>query len=353
MTTYCRTQFGWGQVSERDYPENVEGKIFFAPIPSEIDAKAKAGRVHHYLRVRGSKDARKIARGNPDFLKMIREGEPIPRDARHLELKVAVEYTQQFVDAPFGRIEIPDPSEPILGSHSVPIMGLSEANRFFVIANSWPNWGYHSLGDMPFAFFDRFMIESWAVDESKPDLKPGPGGITVNSWEVPNPLGDRLFGFEVYDPSQDERIAWSFIVQREGLLDIEEFFVKPQFRRCGFGVMLAGKILELAEVQNRRIRAWIPYVDASEANRAGLTAILEKLGLSVRRSGVRWAAYKAVSGNPVAFPLVRIPDPPADPPRPADEEVPLGSLRGLITKYEDPFSAALSPDEWEAILDSN
>jgi GNAT superfamily N-acetyltransferase len=355
--SYNRTQFGWGQVPEAAYPGHVDTSTYFAPIPPAADVLAKPGRIHHYFRVRSAREARKIAKQNPDFLEIVRHGGEMPPPDERLDLKVAFEYTRQFVEAPMGRIVLPDSGAPILGSHSVPIMGLSEANRVFVISNSWgPAWGYYSLGDMPFEFFDRFMIESWAVDETSPALKPGKGDVEFHVWETRDPLGDGtpIHGIEVYDPRHDDRIGWSFVVHRDGFLDIEELFVKPAYRGQGYGGQLVDRLLGLATQRAQPLRAWIPYVDAGEANRPALGALLKKLGLGVHRSGVGWAAYVATQDQPqpASFPFVRIPAPPAAAQDQAQGLPDVETLHGTVLKYDHPFAPAIEPEEWEAVRDS-
>jgi hypothetical protein len=61
------------------------------------------------------------------------------------------------------------------------------------------------------------------------------------------------------------------------------------------------------------IRFWIPFADSYPTNRPALAALLKKLGLTPRRSGVRWAAYQAllVESTEILFPEIRIPSPPS------------------------------------------
>ncbi len=351
MITYNRTQFGWGQVPEREYPNFVDVEEYFGPIPAEMDERAKPGRVHHYQRIRSSRDARRIARKNPDIRSFIKQGKKWPPPGEWLELKVAFEFTRQFVESPNGEVKFPPPGTPILGTHSVPIIGMSESQRSFIFSNSWgPDWGDRGFGSMPFGFFDDYLVESWAIDERRP-VFPNGNDILSFRWNVPDPLGSQIHGMELYDPREDERIAWSFAVHRDGFLDIEELFVRPLYRCRGFGSRLVAMIHDLAQEQGQPIRSWVPFADIGEENRPALVAIMSKLGLGIQRSGVRWSAYKATQDEPKAlrFPIVRIPDRPAAMPDEGEELSDIETLRGSVVKYEDPFGSAVAADQWEAM----
>jgi GNAT superfamily N-acetyltransferase len=165
---------------------------------------------------------------------------------------------------------------------------------------------------MPLDFFDNWMMDSWYIDMNSPSLPDAPGTHELR-WDVLDPLGDRLHGLEIYDGDADERMACSFAVHRGGYLNVEEFYVRPAYRRHGQGTRLTEMIRELSESEGLPLRAWIPYADCEEANRPALTSILCTLGLNVRRSGVRWAAYRAAPSKRKEI----IFDPIDVPPRPA------------------------------------
>jgi GNAT superfamily N-acetyltransferase len=196
------------------------------------------------------------------------------------------------VHAPKGLIENAPAGSHVIGVHSVPVLGYSRTQDWFEFHTLWSGWGDNQRGYMPLDFFDNWMTDSWCIDMSSPSLPNAPG-VHELRWDVPDPLGDRLHGVEIYDADADERMAWSFAVHRGGYLDIEEFYVRPAYRRRGYGTRLTEVFKELSEKVSLPLRAWIPYADCEESNRPALTRILSKLGLNVRRSGVRWAAYRA------------------------------------------------------------
>ena len=351
ITTYNRAMFGWGRIAEGQFPLIAGEFQFNDPLPSASHDLAKAGRINSYSRIRSARECRRRVLKNPDFQRNFRPNRPWPVQG-WVELKVAFEYTRQYIEAPFGRVTQPPPGLPILGSHCVPICDLSEADRSFIIANpTWSYyWGDHGWGYMPFDFFDRFMIESWAIDRQIPQL---PNGDEVVCWqhEEPDAIWGRIFCLEIYDPSQDERIGWCLATIREGWLEVDDFFVKPSFRRQGFGGKLAGMLRDLAESKELPIRLWIPFPDVEPANKPALTGLLHRLGLGVQRSGVRWAPYKATAEPPriIAFPFVRVPDKPAAGKQMNADLLSIDSLHGSVLRFDDPFSPADLEEEEEGL----
>jgi GNAT superfamily N-acetyltransferase len=348
--TSNRVSFGWGRVEEEVWPYFRSEQEYFAPGPSDVDLLAKHNRIHHYQRVRNSSECRRILAHNRKVLSAIAKRRK-PTQAHWLEAIAAFEVTQQFLDAPHGMILAPAPDTPILGSHAVPLIADCQSQKSFEFVNSWGEaWGNHGFGYMPYEFFDQWLIEGWALDESRGLTSVSPS-IETLCWDVPDPLGERLYGVEIIDSPVDEKVGWAFAVIRDGYLDIEELFVKPAYRGCGHGGQLADRLRDLAKVLGRPLRAWIPYADCNAENEAALKAIMQRLGLSPRKSTTNWAAYEAVPGTMATteFEPVRLPSRPAFVRQPAALALsPERLLRGSVISYSDPLEPALSPDDWDA-----
>jgi GNAT superfamily N-acetyltransferase len=265
-----------------------------------------------------------------------------------LGAQLAFEVTREFVDAPRGHVTTPAPDAVVLGTHSVYLLEYSDKQNRFEFINSWgPGWGDNGKGYVPSSFIDERMTESWAVDDSPAELLQRPG-IQELQWDVRDPLGDRLYGLEIYDGDANERIGWSFVVHRGDHFDIEELYVRPAYRGRRFGGRLTAMVQDLAQRHGHALRAWVPFVDCQEGNRPALARTLLKLGLNIRRSGVRWAAYLALPSKrqPVIFEDVAIPRPPAysrSDARRADDGAPGFNGQGGQLAYDgEPSDDALS-----------
>ncbi len=340
--TSNRTLFGWGQVGEDEWSYFRGQDEFAAPEPPGLDESAKRHRVHHYQRIRNSSEARAILERNGKILTRLSKGHPLGQVGRPLEVKVAFEITQDFLKAPRGLIVNPPAGSPVIGAHAVPLIGYSRSQKWFEFGVLWSGWGDNQRGYMPLEFFDKCMIDSWCIDLSSPSLPKIPG-IGELRWDVPDPLGDRFHALELYDGDADERMAWSFAVRRGACLDIEEFYVRPAYRLRGYGTRLTGMVLDLAERKGLSLRGWIAFADCEEANRPALASILSKLGLNIRRSGVRWAAYRAAPSKrkEIVFDSIGVPPRPAyaknsssiaaSRSRPAENEQKVISYEGQLT----------------------
>jgi GNAT superfamily N-acetyltransferase len=277
-----RISRGWGSVTESEWPD-VHVPDWPGEEPEGLDAKAKRFRTHRYQRVRSSHDCRvMLAHENP--------------------VNLAVEITNQWFDAPHGLIRMPVEREEIVGSHAITVLAFDFIHRWFRFQNSWgAEWGMRGYGYLPFAYFDKHLVDSWAVHDilRRPKYDDFEGVDRI-CWGCPDVLGhsvhggDIQHGREVYDGTNDEHMGWTFAVHRDGFLDIEDFFVCPQYRDQGVANQLIEMLLELSAKANRPLRMWVPFADWNEQQRPRVQRLAEKLGLQLFGSGVHWAAVVGV-----------------------------------------------------------
>jgi GNAT superfamily N-acetyltransferase len=285
MRVFC----GWGTILEADWPDRVFPDTWLPAEPPGLDAKAKALRTHHYQRIRSAREC------------CIMLGHMLP-------VQAALEITDQWFEAENGVIRMPGPEEQFVGSHCVLIIGFDPLHFGFTFENSWGRqWGNRGFGLLPLEYFDKYLVSAWAMH----GMGPLPHyfkchGINTVSWMALDCLGnslhggDAIHGREVYDGSNDERIGWTFAVHREGFLNVEELFVRPQYRGHGHGSQLVEMLLELAAKLKRPLRLWIPFADWTPSNLPLVEAIVDKLGLRLFHADVRWAAAMAL--DPSALP---------------------------------------------------
>ena len=349
ITTYNRSQYGWGRLpieKDDELDKYVSNNLNF---PAAFDALAKSHRIHHYYRVRNAQECRDLLRSLPNFFQAAKTGKDL--DVRKaVDIKAAFEITRQFFKARQGIIADGDRS-PVVGTHSVPMLAVNEPQKTIAFWNGfWGlDWGYNGDGQMSYAFFDKHMVEAWYIDERRPEFPAGEGIVTWRR-EHNDASWGTVHSLEIYDSVMDERIGWSFAVVRDGVLEVDELYVRPQFRRRGFGAQLVGMLQCLAAEKQASIKLWIPFPDAELANREALASIVKRLNLGIHRSGVRWAAYAATTQEPklIGFPFVRIPEKPATPAAMVNELDQIENLQGSVIKFDDPFGAATSEDDWEA-----
>lgn len=122
------------------------------------------------------------------------------------------------------------------------------------------------------------------------------------NWGIHSVIGNGLHAIEIYDYSNDERMGWCFVVSRDEWLEVEELFVRPAYRRQGYGRRLSDMLLELSSQSNLPLRLWISHADVDPNNHILLNWLSSYLGLHLRDSEVRWASYRA---EPKRRPLKR------------------------------------------------
>jgi GNAT superfamily N-acetyltransferase len=252
------------------------------------------------------------------------------------------EITREWFDAPGGVIPMPAGGAKIEGSHCVAILGFSDQERVFYFDNSWgEEWGNKGIGQLTYEFFDRWMFDAWiaeGIGKYPPPFATYPG-IQEYGWGLPDFAGRAIHVREFYDRNMDDRMAWTFVIERGGFLDVDELFVKPQYRRQGYGSALVRSLQELASEIERPLRFWIPFADCEPPNFAVVEKMLEKAGYSLLESQTRWAAYRAEPRAKVESSRVTPPRRPALLPTPRVQ--PVMPARSPIA----PIRVALPPDE--------
>lgn len=273
--TACRVLKGWGSVEERDWPYPQAGDPWPPVEPSGLDMRAKQHRTLGYYR----------ARSVEDCVKLLDADQPI----------VACFQIDDSWKCPNSGV-IPLPHGPPNGAHAVCLCGYGNADRVFKFANSWGGgWGDNGCGYLPYEYFQNRFIEGWvSLGKSHPPHDfTGAHSVIGASAEARTALG-MLHTLEVVDADQNELIGWAMMIERDGFLDVEDLFVRPAWRRKGFGTSIAEHVKRHAANLGAPLRMWISHADVRALNAGMCAPILHLLGLRVDRSGVSWAAAVAV-----------------------------------------------------------
>jgi len=277
LVTAMRIGHGWGHLPESTWPYDGDASHWPPAEPPGVDDLAKAMRTGAYQRIRSIDECRVCL-------------------AAQNGVMIAIRATSQWFSAPGGQIEIPKGGDDFTGSHAVVVVGYDDAVERFTFANSWgEGWGDHGYGYLPYDYFKQFLLEAWTgttLHDSKPETRPESGVLELE-WGVPDLLGDVFHGVDLYSSSHDDFFGWGFAVVRDGFFDVEELFVKPNSRGAGNGSRLAAILSSRALQLNLPMRLWVPYADVNSSNLAVFARLVKRLGLTIKRSEVSWAAYSA------------------------------------------------------------
>lgn len=293
-STTFRVKRGWGNILESEWPH--ANSATWPPIePPGLDVKAKQYRILRYQRVTNTHECKRAL--------------PI-----HGGVAASFEITEQWFDADNGVIEMPTEGDQIIASHAIQIIGYHDAKRQFTFANSWgTSWGDKGYGYLPDEFFEKWFVEAFIVDgvgEFPPcQPKKGIGGI---AWEKRDFSGRLFYAREFYDADADERMGWAFAVQKTDHLGVEDLYVRPQFRRQGYGMRLLQSLRELSTKTGLALRFFIPFADSQPSNLSIVEKLLSKEGYYFFPSGVRWCSFVASTGlkTSLGLPSSKLPSPP-------------------------------------------
>ena len=231
---------------------------------------------------------------------------------RHLFLdpeggaRLAFQLTAAWANPPGGMIPVPSEADQLIPhTHAAHIIDRIPERRLFHFRLKWSDWGDRGTGYMPYDYFDRYVFECWAV-YGRPEVlrlykltKLDDEGRV--RWSAHDEDDHHIYAFEVRDANHKERLAWVFVIEREGALEIEEMYVRPEYRRLGHGRWLADRVFQLAHEKGLPLRLWIAFADCrteSESNWPALVATARRMGIRFQRSPVPWAAYFGTTDQP-------------------------------------------------------
>ena len=155
--------------------------------------------------------------------------------ARHMDLvhygnvSVAFQLTAAWANPPSGIIPSPSAADQVLGvTHAARIIRHIPEQRTFHFRLKWKDWGDNGTGYMPYDYFDHYMVESWAnylIPDALKLFRLKTLGNGLVGWSAQDEEDHCIYAFEVHDSKLAERKAWAFVVEREGVLEIEELYV--------------------------------------------------------------------------------------------------------------------------------
>lgn len=279
-----RIAFGWGVLPDDAWPR---GSQWPPREPPNVDAEAKRYRMGRYQRVRTLDECRTVMRGE----------QPLP-------VLVSLDITERWGNAPNGKIPALRRGDVFVGSHSVLLVRHDDSKSELTFQNSWgEDWGDKGFGCIDYETFETTWCEGWVSDliGSRDDSPKDPPGFKRGAWGLREFGGGIFHCREFIDPS-DERIGWLFAIERSGGIEVEEWFVRPTFRRQGYGKWLIRLALELAESKGLPLKIWISHADTSSSNLQIVEKLVHPLGLEIVESFEPWASLmiEVGSGHPSA-----------------------------------------------------
>ncbi len=248
--TYCltaaRVSAGWGSVAEHRWPY-PRGNVTWPPDePAGLDKIARFNRTFSHFRVRSIHDARTfIAFGGP--------------------FTFSVPITSAWQRASGGAIPMPRNAGEFVEDHAICAVGYDDQTQLLTFVNSWgANWGDGGFGFLPYKYFEAYLSDAWfrfptRLGRWRPDQAND--DFVQRRSIFRNVLGYSCAVIDLWNFKDDIRIAWSFITHRDGCLDIEDFFVRPEFYASTHQSRLTKAVIDFAAEQGLPIRLWIARAD--------------------------------------------------------------------------------------------
>jgi GNAT superfamily N-acetyltransferase len=272
--TAWRILWGWGSPPEQAWPYN--SSVWPPSEPPGIDIIAHRNLGSRYQRVRSLDECKYVlAYHSPT-------------------VGVSIHITRGWRDAPKGRIPDLRRGEVAVTPHAVTLVGYNDRKKLLKFINSWgPKWGDKGYGYISYRTFEKTWCEGWFgyLAGPKQQRTGSERGLKERAWGTTEFGGGIFHVREIVGPNE-ERIAWTFAIQRVDSLDIEELFVKREHRRNGYGKALVRRLGQLAFEVQQYPRVWVPYPDATTPeNLFVVEKLLSRLSLRLYEAPVRWAPF--------------------------------------------------------------
>jgi hypothetical protein len=271
-----RISYGWGQSPEESWPYPPPDAVWPSTEPAGIDDVAKDFRYVPYKRVRTIDDCKRI----------LLSGET--------SVSVSLDISEKWANPPEGRIPAPSPTDLTFSTHAISLVSYDPQRDEFKFHNTWGNWGLNGYGVIAAKTLAATWWEGWkyiSKFEADPTLKGAfprpPRESTFKDTD-----GSILHWLEILD-EDDNRIAWASALETRTNLEIEELFVRPEYRRAGHGGSLFQRLQEISLSRCLPLRIWISFPDAVPQNLKVIEKMARPIGLSIQASGERFAPLVA------------------------------------------------------------
>jgi esterase/lipase superfamily enzyme len=263
---------------------NVPSELFsietrYEDISDEIWKKARGFRKLCYYRITTPQEAMRLLRWNR-------------------QVRFACEITSDWYDPPEGMLPLLPADPNFVGSHAVPFIKFESESQRFVFPNSWgTEWGAKGWGQFPLQDWDRSIVGAWdTVGAGLVVPNALKSGIAVRGWKWGVDTASGVHCVDIYDVERDEYLAWAFCVTRNNVLDVDEFFVRPEERGKGLARELQSHVQRLAFALNKPMRLVVCFADTEDHSRDGAAAVARLFGLTLVEANERWASMFGIAG---------------------------------------------------------
>jgi len=269
--TAMRILTGWGIPTPGTYdPLSLTEKEYFA--------KASANRVSIYQRVKNLRDC----------LTCLQDG---------FSFSASLEITRQW-EKNEEQIHLDLPNDEYIGCHCLPIVGVDFDTQTLIADDMLPlEAGAARLPRrIPFKYFDQNLVEAYVgqynQNPSAVEYEDEQKKIEFRVYKSSLHFEGDALGFQLYNNKNDDVFAWAMATLANGVLNVEDLFVRPDYRGHVGGHLLA-RLNEAATNLNAKFLCfWIPWANHREVDRLAFNKLAKKCGWNFAPSNRRWAAYE-------------------------------------------------------------
>lgn len=234
------------------------------------------------------------------------------KKAIHFNKSISISFDcfESIYTAPNGDVPYPKIGEKMVGSHCVAVMGGSAEEQRFQFINSWgTTWGNKGWGTLPFSYLtDGLIHECWCIgglgkvsakvrSEQTYKLKTNSKNHFTVIHNIYTPLRVSTSNIQCFD-LYENNIMIGFLLASlydKDSLEIEDFFILPQYCRQGIGTTLLRFIENKIKTSGfTKIIGWIGTQDIINEREEKVLNFFKKNKYTLARDNSRFrdAYYK-------------------------------------------------------------
>jgi GNAT superfamily N-acetyltransferase len=270
VQTSMRVTKGWGVVPENRCPHPGRNAQWPIDVPKELDEIAKHNCFPMYARLTSLEETMMCLEAQIPLL-----------------ASFYINHAS-WLNAITGRITIS--SNPNDAVHAVLLIGYSIPDRVLYFQNSWGSkWGKNGLGTMSFEYFEKNLQEIYisVCELNSPLAQKNPTAFGLDL-----PIG-HYECLDLWDLKKGNRSAWIIARVDEDQIEIDDLFVRPEYRRQGLATKLILPLTDMAKVLNVPILSWISLAntETKTATLAAINALCQRFGFKQSTATVPWAKF--------------------------------------------------------------